>query len=396
MNRNKIIVAVALLLCTVLIIRSRWKRRSNNSKQAFTTALPTKTTIKHTITTTGTLRIKDSSRVGSLVAGTVLEILVKENQHVEKGQLLAILDNGKGDTAIRSAQGNLIRATAEHTYMQTIYQREKALFDNGHRAPQEIEQHQRNLQNAHGTLLSAQAARDAAQIEFDNTHIRSPDSGIIIAIGIQKGFRVATDLNATVLFEIARDVTAMEAEVAIDESDIAHVKRGQKVTFTVDSYDHKQFKAVINDISYAPTKNNNGLSYRAIIEVSNQEQLLRPGMTIHATVKINKAKEALGIDTQAFYLDDDIISTVAQQLGFTVTTVPAAEKKTHARSSDDIKYIWTHCDKEFCEKAICIGTQNDRYIQACRGIGPDEHYLTDVEQVNEFDKHYKKMFRGAL
>ena len=187
--------------------------------------------------------------------------------------------------------------------------------------------------------MAAQAKYDAAQIEFENTYIRAHHDGIIIAVGIQKGFRVATDLNATVLFEIAQDITAMEAEVAVDESDVAHVKAGQKVTFTVDSYDHKQFKATIKNISYAPVKNNNGLSYRAIIEVDNSAQLLRPGMTIHATVKIAKAKNCLGVDAQAFYLDDDAVRLVAQQLGYNIEPVPAHDKKEHARSTQDIKYM---------------------------------------------------------
>ena len=79
----------------------------------------------HTITTTGVLRIKDSSRVGSLVAGTVQQILVKENQHVSKGQLLAILDNGKADTSIRATRGALVRAEADADYQKTVYEREK-------------------------------------------------------------------------------------------------------------------------------------------------------------------------------------------------------------------------------------------------------------------------------
>ena len=58
--------------------------------------------------------------------------------------------------------------------------------------------------------------------------------------------------------------------------------------------------------------------------------------------------------------------------------------------------IWCPNGTNFSEKAICIGTQNDRYIQAISGIDETDCYITDIEQSGALDAHYKKMFRGAL
>lgn len=394
-RRTLIIIGLALLV----IFAGRWAlshRRTAVAGKVFSSMQPVTTTIRQVISTTGTLQIKDRSRVGSLVAGTVQDILVKENEQVSKGQLLAVLDNGKHDTAIRSTRGRLMHAQAQHDYAAAVYHREKALFDAGHRATQEFEEHVRTWQMAQGSLMAAQADHDAANIEFENTRIKASDDGIIIKIGVKKGFKVTTDLNATVLFEIARDVTQMEAELEIEESDVCHVQSGQKVRFTVDSYPLKTFTARIESISYAPTLTKEGLSYRATIMVDNSSLLLRPGMTIHATVKVSKAKNAIGVDAQAFYLDPAAVQMAAQTLGYELIPLPAAEKKKCAKQAGDTKFVWVHDDNSFKERAITVGPHDNHYYQACTGITTDEQYLTDIDEAGSMDKHYKKMFRGAL
>lgn len=397
-RRTLIVVGTVCALLLILGAIRHWRCNRAPQKKLFKTAQPVTTTIRHVVVSTGVLRIKDSSRIGSLVPGTVQEILVKENEKVCKGQLLATLDNGKADTAIRATRGMLLQAHADYEYARSIYEREKVLFDQGHRSMQEFEKVSHTMQLAEGKQMSAQAQFDAAKIEFDNTQIRATDDGVIISVGIKKGVKVTTDLDATVLFEIARDITKMEAEIDIDESDVAHIKAGQKVTFTVDSYSHKRFKAHIQDISYAPIrrKNNNDLSYRATIEVDNSSLLLRPGMTIHATVKIDKVKDTLGIDAQAVYLDTQAVKAVAKALTYDVEELDDPARKKLADDNNDTKCIWVHDGSRFKEKAVTMGVHDNRYIQACKGITPEESYLIDVEQAGSFDEHYKKMFRGAL
>lgn len=389
----------AIGLLTILLISSLVRRSCQTTpaqKKAFTTSQPTRTTIRQVINTTGVLTIKDSSRIGSLVAGTVQEILVKENDWVKKGQLLAVLDNGKSDTTVRMAQGRLEQAEAEYEYAAGVYERESALFKSGHRSEQDIAQHKRAMQVAHGNLTASQATLDAAQIEYDNTRITSPDDGLVMAVGIRKGYKVTTDLNATVLFEIARNMKRMEAEVEIDESDVIHVQKGQKVSFTVDSYDQRTFKAHIVDISYAPVRKSNGLSYTARIEVDNSSKLLRPGMTIHAKIKVGKAKDALGVDTQAFYLDEDAVIGVGRSQGLEVKPLPSAEKKAQSKEHKTIRYLWVYQDGSFVERPIITGAQDNRFIEAQDGLEEVDNYLIDVEQAGGLDAHYKKMFQRAL
>lgn len=373
---------------------------SMNLSSPLTTITPTKNTIRHNIAASGILQIKDSTRIGSLVAGTVREILVKENDHVDKGQLLAVLDNGKDNNAILHAQGILMRAQAQHDYLAAVHERQQALYDEEHISAQEYEEAYRDWQVSVGDLRSAYATLNLAKTEFANTRIKAPEDGIIIAVGIKKGVRVTTDLNATVLFETAQDITQMEAELDIDEGDVCHIKKGHKVNFTVDSYPGRVFKGKIADISFSPRHNGNELVYRALLDVDNKKMLLRPGMTIHATVKVAKAKDALSLATQALYMAEDEVKAAANLLGYSCEAISKEDKKKLCKQSEyeqsDLKYIWAVTGNALQEKAIRIAARDDQHVEVRSGLCGDEECLIDIVQDDKMKKHYKNIFKGSL
>jgi hypothetical protein len=136
--------------------------------------------------------------------------------------------------------------------------------------------------------------------------------------------------------------------------------------------------------------------YRAIVDVDNKAQLLRPGMTLHATIKVAKKKNTLSVQNIAFYLDPEIIKKVADVYGFTVRPIPPQEKKELEEHGQTIKYLWTHNENEFIEKAVETGIYDDRFIETMSGLTDDSLYLSDVIQPNEMDDLYKTMFKGAL
>lgn len=398
MNRKKGLLLLILLTALSYGGYRLWRslKPPMPIQKPFSTQKPTKTTIRHLIHANGLLKIQDSVRVGSLVGGLVKEILVEESDHIVKDQLLAVIDNGKKDTAIRIAEGSVLQAQGSFDYTSAVYKREQELYEQGLRSAQEIELTRQQFMNSKGALMIAQAQLEVARIEFENTHIKAPEDGIIVAIGVKKGVRITTDLDATVLFEIAKDITKMEAEFNLEESAAGHVRRGQKITFTVDNHPYKKFRSVIKNVSYAPIRTSNGLVYRATADIDNSAELLRPGMTLHATIKVAKKKEALSVENVAFYLDSTIIESVAKTHGYTVRPISAADKKEFASEQRTMKYVWVHDNKTFIERAVETGLYDDRYIETLTGLDDHEQYLSDVIQTGSMDEHYKKMFKGAL
>jgi len=372
-------------------------------KQLYKTEKAARKTIEQVIPTSGSLELKDAIKVGSLVPGIVKKIYAKENQLVKKGELLALIDNGKDDTEVRQAQGVWEKAKAVYAYQREFYHRQKQLYLLGHIASDTFQNITSVYRISKADAFATKATLEQKQIEYNNTFIRSPEDGIITDLGVSEGERVQTDLEATVLFYIGKNLNLMEGQLEIDESDIGQIKKGQKVRFTVDSYLDVEFSGVINNVGYSPTSKNNVKYYKAYIEVDNSAQLLRPGMTMHAKVDITRAENVLVLTNQAFQVDQESLEKVAKALKYECVPLKEEVKKNHkneptdsSRINDKTKYVWIVKDKKFLEKAVVIGATDNIHFQAKSGINPDDQIVIDVEEANDMDKLYKQWFGGAL
>jgi HlyD family secretion protein len=367
--------------------------------------LPYKTTniekrdISQIINSSGTLEIKDTLKIGSLVAGTVKQILVKENDIVKKGQILAIIDNGKDDTEVQAALGQVKNTQAQLDYQEKYFARQQELFKANQISQDYFEQVTKDLEQLKANLITNKATLKKAEIEYKNTRIIAPEDGIIIAILVTEGEAVTVDLDATVLFKLAKDLTKMEAQLNIDESDIGQIKKNQKVNFTVSAYPDKNFEGFITDVSFAPKIINNILSYKASLCVENQNMLLRPGMTVNADIKIAKSKNCLAITTQAFQINNKLIETVAKNLHHKIEFTSKNSIKTleaKCQQQDAVKNIWLIKDNKFIETPIIIGITDDTYYEIKSGITEQDKIIIDIEETDELKKIYSKIYDSAV
>ncbi|MFC1894886.1 efflux RND transporter periplasmic adaptor subunit [Candidatus Dependentiae bacterium] len=368
-------------------------------KKLYLVERPQKRTIHQEIRATGTLEIKDHIKVGSLISGTIKQIYVQENEIVNKGQLLVLIDNGKGDTDVKNAFGEVEYTQANLEYQKKYFNRQKQLFQYGQISKDSFEKITRDYKLQKARLKSKQALLQKAEIDFNNTKILAPVDGIIISIGITKGMRITTDLDATVLFVIAKDVTKMEAILDIDESDIGQIKKGQKVKFTVSAYLDRIFQGKISDVSYSPLFKNNILSYKAKVIVDDPEKLLRPGMTINANIKVSKCKDSYSISALAFQINKSVLEVISKTVNFSFKQIDKKRKKEielNNQTPYSIKYVWVVDGKNFIEKPIKTHITNEQYFQIKNGISNNDNIIIDVEEPDEMDKLYKNIFKSAI
>ncbi len=393
---------ILLSLLTIIVFSTNYIYKKHFKKAP---PKPYKTTsvecrdIYQTINVTGRLEIKNTMKIGSLVGGTIKKIYVSENDTVKKGQLLALIDNGKEDTDVKRTFGELKNIEAELKYQKKYYERQQQLFKADQISQDLFEQVTKNLEQTNANLISAKANLKKYEIEYNNTKIVAPSDGIIISVGISIGERITTALDATTLFKIANDLTKMEAELNIDESDIGQVQINQKVRFNVSSYPDKNFKGFITSVNYYPDSKNGILSYKAYVCVNNKNMLLRPGMTINAEIKVAKSKKCLSIITQAFQINSKLIKAVAKKLKYKVKLVDKEIIKTleaKCNKKDAVKTIWTIKNKTFREKAIIIGITDDNYYEIKSGLKENNQIIIDIEEDDKLKKVYAKIFKSAI
>ncbi len=147
---------------------------------------------------------------------------------------------------------------------------------------------QAQLSSAGDQERQAQASLAQAKINLDRTRITAPVDGIVIARRMDVGQTVAASFSAPTIFEIAQDLTKMQLDTNVDESDVGNIAAGQDATFSVDAYPGTTFHGKVITVRKAPISAQNVVTYDVVISVANADLKLFPGMT--ATARIMTAR----------------------------------------------------------------------------------------------------------
>ena len=266
-----------------------------------------------TVEATGTLQPLDTVQVGTQVSGTISSIGTDFNQIVKRGQVLATLDPAIYQSQIDQAKANVIRLQSEVERAQVQYEdaalklkRAEQLAAEQLLAQQEVDTArstarvaQTGLTGARAQLNQAQAALTQANVNLSHTVIKAPADGIVLNRAVEAGQTVSAGLQAPTLFVIARDLKRLELQARVDESDVGGVKPGAPVTFTVDAYPRREFSGKVRLVQLQPQTVQNVVTYTTVIDVPNDDELLKPGMTSTVSIQIDRADDTLRVPTAA-------------------------------------------------------------------------------------------------
>jgi HlyD family secretion protein len=158
---------------------------------------------------------------------------------------------------------------------------------------------QAQVQNAAAAVEQARAALQLAQINLQHTTITSPIDGVVVSRDVNVGQTVAASLSAPTLFTIAQDLTQMQVIANIDQADIGLVEQAKSVNFTVDAFPGQEFKGTIQQMRLNPQNVQNVVTYNVVIDVTNPEQKLKPGMTANLNVTIDERNDVLKVPNSA-------------------------------------------------------------------------------------------------
>lgn len=309
-----------IVIAAFLIVIAIYFGHKSGSKETFKTHTLTRGSITETITASGIINPISTVSIGTQVSGTIAEIYVDYNSEVKKGQLLAQIDPDvfEADLAQRVASLDIAKAEVDVvkndiTYYQKHFERIKKLKASNYSTEKELESAQRDYDNAvvqlalrEAQVKQADAALQLAQTELNYTRIVSPVDGIVISKSVEVGQTVAASFSTPELFSVAEDLTKMQIDTSVVEADIAKIKEGQTVEFTVDSYPDTVFVGKVIQVRNEPITVSNVVTYNVIVEIDNQKNLLKPGMTANVTIITNKKDNILTVPNQAlrFFMDD--------------------------------------------------------------------------------------------
>jgi HlyD family secretion protein len=237
--------------------------------------------------------------VGSQVSGIISKLFVDFNSHVKKGQLLAELDPTPFQAQVEQQRATLAKAQVDTANALITYNRQKRLLDDGLAAQSDFDAAKAAYDGAKAQVDMARATLAQAETNLKYTKIVSPIDGVVVARQYDVGQTVAASFQAPTLFTIAQDLTKMQVQADVDESDIGRVAVGQQARFTVDAYPEQAFRGKVSQVRLNATSNQNVITYPVIIEVPNPDEKLRPTMTANVTIDVAMVRDVLRVPNAA-------------------------------------------------------------------------------------------------
>ncbi len=265
------------------------------------------------VTATGTINPVVSVQVGTQVSGMIKSLHADFNSVVKAGEIVATIDpepfRARRDQAasnLEMAKANLSRARTEQAQRNRELERTKSLLAQQFVSQNDVDVAKTNAQGADAQVnvamaqvKQAEASLNAAELDLKYTTIRSPVNGIVVARNVEVGQTVAASFATPNLFLIANDLTKMQVDTNVSESDIGGITEGKEATFTVDAYPGIPFTGTIRQVRLAPINVQNVVTYNVVVGVDNKDLRLKPGMTANVSIVVAQQEDVLKVPNAA-------------------------------------------------------------------------------------------------
>ncbi|WP_044416173.1 efflux RND transporter periplasmic adaptor subunit [Halarcobacter anaerophilus] len=317
-SKKKYIWYALLLLVIISLAYYFFILKKDNSNEAITynTQKIKKGNLQVTVMATGNLEPTNSVDIGIEVSGTIKEIYVDFNDKVKVGQVLAKLDTTKLKAQVDSSRASLSVARANQKESEVNVKNKKLVYDRTLKMFKQSKgkyPSQNDVDDAKFSYEAAQATYEATKAQVEQAKfnlktnqdnlakavVKSSIDGIVLDRVVEIGQTVAASMSTPTLFTLAKDLTKMQLIVSIDEADVANIKEGLTVLFTVDAYPNETFKGVIKQVRLNPIEESGVVTYETVVTVENERLLLRPGMTASARIITKQLKDKLLVPNSA-------------------------------------------------------------------------------------------------
>lgn len=354
-KHRKRIIGGAIAIC-VLGGGTYYYTSTNNAEQGqqkYTTGKVEKGDVKTSISATGTINPVNYVDVSTNVAGKLEKVLVKENDQVQEGQIIAYIDTRQLQAQVDNAKATLDKARLDMN-------RYKALID----------QHavsQQTYDDAVTAYEQAQSNYDRVSADLNDATITAPMTGTVIGTPLKAGQTISTGISTQMIIATIADLSNLEIYLTVDETDIGNVKNGSRVEFTVDSKPGETFTGYVSEIAKG-TKGNMGVTSSSVVyytvKVAIPQDIAHnflPTMTARATI-----------------FGEDIKNTLVVPL-------------TAVRTDKQGEYVYVMKDGQPTRTSVSTGVTGDTNVQILKGLSEGDEIIVSGDITSP-----KNNFRGPF
>jgi HlyD family secretion protein len=372
MKPNRKMLAAGLLVAVVAIPLLIKATRGDSSKDV-DIAVVAAQEIRPTILASGVLAYLEEVNLTSELVAKVREIHVAEGEQVRKGQLLLTLDPQTYRNAIEREQASRRQGviSIERQRLALVLAEKRLARGQQLVAQKMIGQSEfddlRNardlarveLRSSEEALRRADAVLGEASEQLLKTDIRAPIAGTIVDLPIKVGETAipsTSSLAGASLMKIA-DTSAIQAELKVDEADIARIAVGQAVNVYATAFPDTALKGKVQRIALAPTLENQARAYEVIALIEPPKGLaLRSGMSARADIFLGGGGAHLAVPVEAIEI----------------------EEKEDGKSE---RHVWVERDGVARRVIVQVGLSDDHWEEVTSGLKAGDKVVTGPARV---------------
>ena len=410
MTRNKKIMigaGVAVVLGGIAYANFAFKRVEGITVN---TEKVQKRNLRAIVSASGKIQPKRFVNISADTSGRVTELAVNEGDRVKQGQFLLQIDPRNLRTRVQSGEASLGAARSQLEQMrlsldsartslkqaEDAYRRQQNLDKGGLTTRETLERAENELKMRRADLASQeqnirtlqlrteqeQATLENAKTDLSKVRIEAPIDGIITRRNVEQGETavVGTMNNAgTVLLQVA-DMSVIEAEVEVDETDIPEVQLGQTATITVDAITGKTYTAKVTEIGNSPIQTTGqaatqATNFKVTLQVEGEIPDVRPGFTCTAEITTATRDNALAVPIQATTVREVVVDDKGQIVREPATpgrrpsstTVQASELKP-GQERKELEGVFVVRDNKAVFEPIKTGIAGEKFFELTSGL----------------------------
>ncbi len=422
MSRNKkIIIGVVIVLILGAIAFANVKFKRNDGLEVVTEAVR-KRRLEAIVSASGKIQPKRDVNISADTMGKVTDLAVNEGDRVTKGQFLLQIDPRNLRTAVQRTEASVAAARSQADQMRTAlettrvalkqaqdtYKRQQDLWKGGlttretlERAENELKMRESDLRSQEQQVRTQQlrmqqesAMAESARFDLSKVRIESPITGIVTRRNIEEGETVVigTMNNAgTVLLTVA-DMSVVQAEVEVDETDIPTLKLGQPAKVTIDAMPDQTFTGKVTEIGNSPIQTPGAPSsvlatnFKVVITLDKEIAEVRPGFTCTAEITTAVRENVTAIPIQATTVRELIVDEKGDIVPPTDDgkarrrpapgTAAATVELKPGQSRKELEGVFTVADGKAKFVVVKTGVAGEKYFEVLSGVKDGDLVVT--------------------
>lgn len=360
-----------------------------------------------TVTASGEVKPRKYVNISSNVSGRIVRMLVREGDRVKAGQVLARIDSTRfeadakqSEAGVQAQKADLARAMADLDSVKLQFERIERMRKDDLVSDQQFEQaqaefkmKQANVESLKRRITQQEAAYDSSRDNLEKTTVVSPMDGAITNLSKEEGEMVigAQSFQPTVIMTVA-DLSVMECEVMVDETDIRNLAVGQEAEIRVDALEGMKIKGEVTEIGSSaiprgstqggtPSTTNTGnqaKDFKVKITLKDPPSNLRPGLNAAADITTSRKQKVIAVPIQAVVVrevnkEGKVVDPGAVQAS---DAAPAADPAQGRRRSEEKDGVFLVSNGKVSFKPVKTGIVGETEIEVVEGLAEGAEIVT--------------------